>query len=344
MLSDGLCFTPKRKGEYMSSKDLRAFVLVTSLLTAPLCAKEEAIATNNLDSEIIDTEEECVESLMDSRPDIFCRSHIIVLDTVSDPDGTHVKLFNPDLAEIWTYKLKKNKDQKKRGVWNDLKVLRSTKRIYSANLKFDNKYEGYRTSMIGAFFEKLLGLTESYKGTLFLDEYKHYPLWNVILKDREELSDFFDYLLANLAKRGKRSFDRKPVLLLILKDDPYFESLTAEDVGKMKSLFQVVDYKDTKTTEFFTKTQLTMDDLVMRFESGNPIYLGENTRKALFRRFEKYFKDFNLQDIAPWIIGGAIATFATWYFEKIILDGWKDKISPRITPSWLLPKPKQNTA
>lgn len=293
--------------------------------------EEFAEAVDAIAEEVVvvqEVEEACVESIMDTQSEKFCRSHIIVIDSVGGSDGTDIKTFNPDLGVIWSYKLQKDKSQKDRGIWdaNKTKVIRRTKRVYNSGLKYDYKYEGFRTFTLGILFEKLLGLTEHYDGTILLDEYKHYPLWNVVLRDREEVSDFLDYLLACLAKQGKRTFDRKPVLLLTLKNDPFFESLTMEDLAKLNMLFDVVDYRDTKTTEFFTKTQLTMDDLIMRFEGNDPKYLGEGTRKKLFRKFEKYFKDFDMGELFPWMVAGAASVFVVWYFEHKILKALRNRI------------------
>ncbi|MBU1008310.1 hypothetical protein KKA53_04520 [Candidatus Dependentiae bacterium] len=327
----------------MSAKNLLALALVASMLTSPALvlaegeiAPEEAVVLEEevaLEEAVEDTiepaiQEACFESLMDSRPGTFCRSHIVVVNAVSDPDATHIKLFNPDFAEIMTYKLAKDEEN---GTWKNINVLRSTKRLYSSGLKFDDKYCGCRTKLVGIALEKLLGLTKHYKGTILLDEYKHYPLWNVILKNRAEVSNFVDYLFDSLAKRGKRSFDRKPVLLLNLKDDPYLESLTLEDTAKLNSLFEVVNYEDTKTTEFFTKNQLAMDEITMRFEASSPFQPGESVRAKLFRKFEKYFKDFDMQEIVPWIIAGTTTTMATAFvwstFETKLLKPGQAKFS-----------------
>lgn len=247
-------------------------------------------------------------SLLDEKPDYFCRSHICVIDTVGDPDSTHVRFFNPDLATILSFKVAKDK-KLNRGIWKQCNVLRRTKRIYSGGIKFDSKFEGYRETFLGILFEHILGLTEHYRGTLFIDEYKNYPLWNVVLKDREELLEFLGYFAQNLQQRGKNQFDNKPVLLLTLKDDLTLSSLEEKDFQLISTLFELVSPSDKTTTKFFTDTQITMDDLIMRFESGHPIYLGENVRKQIFRSVEKTFAEFKMQDMIPKALSYGFGTF-----------------------------------
>ena len=250
-----------------------------------------------------------LQSLLDEKPGLFRNCHFCVVDSVGNPKGTEFKFFNPDLSHLTTMRCAKDKTDTSRGAWTNAKVLRKTDRVYSANLKFDNKYIGYRDKAFGVLLEAVMGLRQTYNGTILVDE--QYPLWNVTLKDREELVDFVSYLKTNLEKQEKAGFDIKPVLFLKLANDPNFATLTAEDLLTVDSLFELVDPSDEKVAKFFNDVLLKLDGILMKFESSSKTRKpGLGLRQQTMDKLEKLFSDFETKD--------ATAKFASWGADKIV--------------------------
>lgn len=278
------------------------------------------------DDTIIGTEEEpLTTSLLETRPAIFCRKNMIVINTVGDPEGTRLSVFNPELSEITKFKLLKDKSNKQQGLWDPTVVTQRVRYIYDANLKFEDKYIGYRTTYIGVALEKLFTLADRYDGTILIDEYKTHPLWSAILNDLRDLRLFIRYIQKHLqARTGRRFFDEneKPVLRLTLRNDPYLTSLTLEDEILLNSLFDVVDYRDLKTIKFFIETQHTMDDLTRQLGAGKLIYPSEGFYKHVARRLESAWANFKFADMVPQITVGV----GIWLFNQFL----SEQIKPRV--------------
>lgn len=272
-------------------------------------------------------------SLVDKHPAIFSRRNICVIDTVGDPDGTHVTVYNPEKAQINAFTVRKRNNKDVRGLWTrkvgdkeipGIQVTRHTTKLYNISLKFDRKYEGYRRYLIGIGLSKLLGQTKQYPGTLLIDEYKHYPIWNVTLRDKAEIVSFITYLSEqNLRSRGSATFDRKPVLRLSLDNDPFLETLELEDFARIDSLFHLVKFSDAKANAYIDKSLEKMRDSSAIFASSNPTQLGESVPAHILRKLERYFNDFNPEDMTKTLFvygGGIIAGMVTLMLinEKIV--------------------------
>jgi len=292
-------------------------------------------------------------SLVDRYPELFSRKNICTIDTVGDPDATHVKLFNPELSQIHTFSLDKDPKHKDRGMWEvkvgctsvpGIKVIRHTKRVFGARIKFDKKFVGYRKTAIGKFLENLFGITRTYRGTLLTDQYKNYPLWNIVLRDRAELHKFIGYLSSqNRRHRGTPFFDQKPILRLTLESDPFLRTLELEDIALINTQFQLVDMHDAKATNFFNTTITKMDRILLDFEASHPIKLGDNVREQFFNAFESYFKDFDRTDMVATGIISASAMFAAYIAWKKLVSPLADEWIPEVTKTkwykYFFPKP-----
>jgi hypothetical protein len=315
----------------VSKGKILSLILCASLCTSLLA--NETVETEEVATPVVIEEsvtEHVVEkpakkqSLIKMYPEIFSRGHILVLNSIGDPDATQVKLFNPDCAEIYAYNCAKEKDCPECGKWDkDAKVTRATKRVYGSGVKIDKKYKGHRKHFWGLALQELLGIAGEYNGTILIDQYKQYPMWNVILKDRVELNNLLDYLQRNLEAKGKKSFDKKPILLLNLKGDPYLETLEIEDKARLNFYFEVVDYADNKTVEFFRNSQITMDEIIINFEAGKPHYVGENMRERIMRELETLLSDFEVSKMAPKLgfyvaVGITGVFFATYIYPPIL--------------------------
>jgi hypothetical protein len=269
--------------------------------------------------------------LMNTRPEIFSVGTFLNIDAIGDPEGTHIKLVDNLPGIIHTYKLAKDNKHPERGDWKNVKVVRKTKYIYPVKLKFDNKYEGYRYTTLSIALEKILRLTKHYEGTILLDEYKNYPLWNVALKDVDELRAFIDYLYETLAKRGKKSFDLNPIIRLRLQDDVLLESLDVEDWANLKMLFDVVNLEDTKTMKFFNDTQYKMDDLIETLNASKLYSPGIGYREHLINKVEDYFEGLDAHEFGSKTLAWGAGAVAFWGFQKAL-----DK-----TYSYCFPAPRQ---
>ena len=288
------------------------------ILCACLCTSLEVLPAEEATVEISQTDTS-KQSLIKAYPETFSRGHILVLNSISDPESTQVKLFNPDCAEVHAFNCAKERGCAECGKWDDrAKVTRETNRVYGSGVKIDKKYKGHRKHFIGLVLQDLLAVVNEYKGTILIDQYKQYPLWNVILKCRNELNKFLDYLQRNLEAKGKKTFDRKPIILLNLKEDPYLETLEIEDIARLKSYFEVVDYSDNNTVEFFRNAQITMDEIVINFEAGHPHYVGENMRERIIRELESWFSEFELTKMMPKFGLYAAGVLSTTYLSSYI--------------------------
>lgn len=270
-------------------------------------------------------------SIVDQYPEIFSRKNMCTIDAVNDPDGTHVKLFNPELSQINSFTLDKDPAHKERGMWEmkvggcsvpGISVTRNTRRLFGAQIKFDKKYVGHRKTFAGKFCENLLGVAKRYKGALLTDHYKNYPLWNVVLRDRDELHKFIAYLDSqNRRHRGTPFFDQKPILRLTFQSDPFLETLELEDIALINTMFQLVDMRDAKATTFFNDTIIEMSRILVDFKAGGSIQLGANAREQVLNTIEKFFHDFDRTDLLAKI---AIST-GSMFFAYIV---WKKIVSP----------------
>ncbi|MBR9703676.1 hypothetical protein GOV10_06560, partial [Candidatus Woesearchaeota archaeon] len=124
------------------------------VVEAPVEEVVEQVANDVNDAVVIVPEEmqivipeekpEQLKSLIKRRPEIFSLGTFLSIDTVGDPSKTHIRMINKPLGHITTFQLAKDKFAQERGKWDDVKVLRRTKYVYTANLEFDSKFEGCR--------------------------------------------------------------------------------------------------------------------------------------------------------------------------------------------------------
>lgn len=272
-------------------------------------------------------------SLMASRPNIFSVGTYFSLDAVSDPEAMYCTSLNKPLGLAITYKL--DKSDKERHDWNIIKVLRKTNYIYGANVKFDTKYEGFRESMISIGLEKMLGLTKKYTGTFLIDEYKNYPLWNIVLRDVTELRSFLTYLETNLEKKSLKSFDQKPVLRLMLKDDVLLKTIELNDWMRITAQFDIVHPCDLTTVTYFDATKFAMDDLVMRAQKNDPYEPSKGVRRSIIDTIEKPFKNFKASDYM-----GEVIAAGTLVLVGGTLMGYFNEIGGRLCKKLHIPTAK----
>ena len=245
-----------------------------------------------------------LKSLIKRRPEIFSLGTFLSIDTVGDPSKTHIRMINKPLGHITTFQLAKDKLAQERGKWDDVKVLRQTKYVYTANLEFDRKYEGCRETLISKALEKMFGLTKHFTGTILLDEYRNFPLWNVSLKDVVELRSFLTYLEDCLAERGHRAFDEKPVLRLILEEDVLLRTLDVEDEARLHMLFDVVNPRDFKAVKFFDEVQFDMDGVIRHLATSHPFEPKKGLRRGIIDTLESTFTKFEGVEFFPKLIIG----------------------------------------
>jgi len=328
------CACTKPKKDKAASEAYTNVSLTKDIIEEPVFYTPDA-------SDIIGSDETGpVISLMDARPNAFCRTNYFSVNSVGDPEGTHINQWNTDLGQI--IKLKLEKDEAGQAVWDNLRVLEQKIYIYPENIVIADKYQGCRTSYVGRVLESLLGLTKYYKGIPLVDEYKLYPLWNVTLKDEAELVQFVDYLQSNLQKaEGKAHFDEKPVLMLTLLNDPSGKNTSADVTAKVEILFDRVNYNDMNTTQFFNRTQKEFDKMIMAAANSKPFHI-EGLREHLLRTSENFFSDFKPSDLALPLVAGLFATTSAWWTRQMY-DRAYNKHKKHI-PSWVfggLPEAKK---
>lgn len=332
----------------VASKPVLTLVAIAGLMTTSLTADTQITETNKPKAEVPNCQEGTIKttdiekvllliekareikagnntqessSAIDRYAEVFYRGDMLSINTA----GKHIviHMFKPAFAEETEYKCKKDGNNFD---WKELKVTRETKRIYNSGVKFDKKYiEWYRKSPVGLILQDLFFISRSYSGPSIMDKsvYKSFPLWNVILKDRTELDSFLSFLQTNFEKRGIKTFDQKPILFLNLRDDANLDTLDAQDLAKIATFFNLVDYKDSRTVDFFIKQQLILDDIIIKFEDSDPKYIGENTREQILRITEKNFVDFEADKLTTKFVaflGAGLASFLVTKFWKNVWD------------------------
>lgn len=291
---------------------------------------EEMVAE---DPDLLDTGETTLkESLVKISPETFSLGTFLKINTTSDPKASYIDNIDTIGGTINSYKLAKRPGY---WTWEDLTVLRHQSYVYALRLAFDNKYKGYRESVVGKGLEKVLGLTDHYEGTILLDEYKNYALWNVTLKDAEELRSFLTYLSDCLAAKGRRKFDAlKPVLRLRLDDDVLLKNLEPEDWAHLNMLFNVIDPADLKTIKHFDDLQDNMNDTIAGLSDGTLIYPKEGCRKHVMRKLESFFKNFEVKEATTVAIAFVGASLGLWAVGKTFDFLYNEYCSSTVNKIW----------
>ncbi len=252
-------------------------------------------------------------SLIKERPEIFCRRDFCLLDTVGDPKSTHGYLFNQGTGLITSLSIKKNKKIKNSGgLWKvgsgknkkpGVTVVKKKLCILNANLQMEDKYVGYRESAVGQFLERTLD-KRVYNKNIFADEFPNYLIWIATLKDKDDLEGFLDYLLYHGVDRQ----EKKPALFLTFSTDPELKTIERDRKiqEKIKKLFVLVKYTDIETIGVLSSSQYNLTSALQKFEGSKPARIDEGIAQNLVRRVEKYFQEFKVYDMIPWLIGGFI--------------------------------------
>lgn len=272
-------------------------------------------------------------SLLKESPEMFCRKNICVINTVSDPDGTHIHFLDQSFSEIISYTVAKHpkrdkeefKGYKSRGLWKTeaskmeepgAKVIRYTKKIYNAKLKIDLKFKGHRETALGQFAEDFFGFgNQKYNGDILIDEYnaKKCLLWYATFKDEEEVFEWLEYMSH---KDGKNFSEKKPILFLTLQDDPNLDNLSETCKNFISAKFTLVDYKDSATVAFMSDQQTLLDKLNSDFVGGKTIQLGQSIKQKVFSKIEDYFEKFDTADM----IAAGIITVSGIFLASLIKD------------------------
>lgn len=309
----------------MATRKVLALVCATVLTIGSVCPSEDI---SNIISAVYtklkkEMKEEKPESLMKKYPKAFYLRNVCFLKTYGDPDATHVSFLNQGLAEVISYDLAKDprryesgfKHLQDRGAWKTtdkktggeipgLCVHKVERRVFDAGIKFVSKFVGCRDTLIGRILEALFFLRKRYKGNFLRDEHKLYPLWSVILNDKEEVKEFLDYLsYQNMKDMGIPGFDHKPILYLTLING----ELTEEDKNYLESMFILVDPDDRETIEFFMDAQKDVAKIVADFESKKPAYPGESLLEKAMRKAETECKKFDVKDMVTITVVGLTA-------------------------------------
>lgn len=251
-------------------------------------------------------------SLMDEKPNLFCKGNLCLIDTVGDPDMGRIRNINFGLSNLETYDILKNK---KLGMveWDKTNVLKREKKVYSAGITFLDRYYLYdaegkrvhsREAALGILLERILGLSKQFTGNVVADQYQNFDIWKVLLKNREELAALVNRVEKEIAATNMQ-VSRKPVLYIDLKQDPQGLTLTANDMDLVKKYFEPVDLtNDTQTALHINNLVIKLDEFKTTVNSQAKIYPGEGLRKGMLRRMESFCDDFEASKIAPVAIAG----------------------------------------
>jgi len=259
-------------------------------------------------------------SLLSRRPDLR-RCNFLMLNTTNDTDGSHLTLSSPTAGEITSMVLSKDKNAPDRGKWDELVVVKLTKRI-APNLVLKKKFNGSRKHFLSSVLAGLLCGAPKYDGTIF--DYKNFPAWYLKFQDVDEVREAIPVLLSYLAQR--KSFEKKPVLLLELASAPFakLENILPEDVlNQLKVIFEIANPEDIETIVHFTTMQRQANERIIVFEQGKTIRVGETLNERLLRGVEGWIEDGDSKEITPKFIGWLFAAATGFLAQKAIGLAWE---------------------
>ena len=134
-----------------------------------------------------------------------------------------------------------------------LSIIEETTYQYNSGVKIQKKYQGARDSIIGEGLSNAILSSPMSKKMPLLDEYKKQTAMFWILDSVDQLRALQSYLEKNLDGDDKTMSMRidKPVLMIKILNDPFFETLTYSDIEFLYRYFNILNEDDTYINQFF---------------------------------------------------------------------------------------------
>lgn len=215
----------------------------------------------------------------------------------------------------------------------NLTPIRGTVLIADAGLKLDEKYRGYRKTVIGKFLDNTLKTIDllpdrKYKGCVLVDEYQAGMPMKLVLRDAQDLSNLRKYLEYHF-KRMAVIPSKKPLLVLEVTNSPDLFVAARDvrsvaesnsDVEFLERYFELADPMNTDVRDFFEKSQFIFMETL--YKLGDAKTVGKSLGEIVFDDIEKKSIDFKTVDVA-----GALITLAIgWLVFESCKDAFKGHV------------------
>ncbi|MBX9830456.1 hypothetical protein K2X40_00720 [Candidatus Babeliales bacterium] len=219
---------------------------------------------------------------------------------------------------------------KKAADLENLVAIRNTVIFADPGLKLDQKFRGYRKTVVGKFLDDALKTISflpdrKYSGSVLVDEYQTGMPMKWVLRDMQDFRAVRTYL--------EKKFDtmvlpsKKPLLVLEITDslDLFenargLEGLSQADVDFLETYFELADPANPEVCAFFKACQEIFMETQHKFSS--PKVVGRSFGEIVFDAIEKRSDDFKAVDYA----GAIIATLAT----MILFDSCKEALKSNV--------------
>lgn len=189
----------------------------------------------------------------------------------------------------------------------NLIAIRNVVLFADAGLKLDEKFRGYRKTVIGSFLDKALKTISvlpdrKYKGLALVDEYKAGLPMKWVLRDAQDLTNVRKYLEKHFRKMAIVPA-KKPLLVLEITNSPDLfasargiDGLAEADVDFLENYFELADPMNPEVCEFFQRCQF--DFMETMYKMGDAKTVGKSFGEIIFDDIEKKSIDFKAVDAA----------------------------------------------
>lgn len=191
--------------------------------------------------------------------------------------------------------------------------IRMTKFFAEGPVKIDEKYVGWRESVVAKTYEdifKAVGVISdlSYKGTPFVDQYLEAVPMKWVFNNAAEFASFRLFIQPlfeshNLLVQGLP----KPVLVVEF-EGPKAGELSAGDYEFLENYFTLIDLTNEIARVFFAEHQKQILEAVVKCGDKNITkQVKEGLVDIMFREMESVTKEFKAKELFPIIIGTVVS-------------------------------------
>ena len=236
----------------------------------------------------------------------------------------YVIKYNPatnQLSSIVCGYYDKNKDYlfhiKKPQDMENLVVLRSISFMADISKKVDQKYRGYRETVVGVYLEELLKTIRilperEYNGTILIDEYVEGIPLKLVLKNKQDLQSITAYYKKHFKEKKISPLSKKPLLVIeFIKHD---EKINPEDLEFFDKHFEISDTSDETVANLFERFQSSFFRVLDATKGAQNA--AETFGEMAMRLIEKYCHDFKVKDL----MALATLTFSAVLTWNILYD------------------------
>lgn len=204
-----------------------------------------------------------------------------------------------------------------------LMPIRMTKSFGDAPVKIDEKYVGWRESVIAKTYEdifKAVGIMPDpyYKGTPFVDQYLETVPMKWVFNNAAEFASFRLFIQPlfeshNLLAKGLP----KPVLVVEF-EGPQVDQLSASDYEFLETYFTLVDLTDDTVKLFFADHQKQILEAVINSKDAKPVK--EAFVDIMFRQMESVTNEFKTKEMAAAVVAAVVSAITMEVMKEYVKD------------------------